>query len=134
MTIGLGVSSIGDSSGAYAQNVKNIEEYQHLVANSVLPLAKGHLLDHRDQILRRHIIDLMCRFKTHFGSRAAMSEDYGEILENLAEMESDGLVTLGPDELIVTEKGKPHVRNICMAFDLRLQRKKPETQLFSMTV
>ena len=31
-------------------------------------------------------------------------------------------------------KGKPFVRNVCMAFDLRLQRKKPDTQLFSMTV
>jgi oxygen-independent coproporphyrinogen-3 oxidase len=34
----------------------------------------------------------------------------------------------------VTEKGKPFVRNICMAFDLRLKRKAPLTQLFSMTI
>jgi predicted DNA-binding transcriptional regulator YafY len=34
----------------------------------------------------------------------------------------------------VTEKGKPFVRNICMAFDLRLKRNTPQTQLFSMTI
>ena len=34
----------------------------------------------------------------------------------------------------ITEKGKPFVRNICMAFDLRSKRKAPETELFSMTV
>lgn len=32
------------------------------------------------------------------------------------------------------EKARPFVRNICMAFDRRLQRKKPETKLFSMTI
>jgi oxygen-independent coproporphyrinogen-3 oxidase len=34
----------------------------------------------------------------------------------------------------VTEAGKPYVRNICMAFDLLLKRKAPETKLFSMTI
>jgi oxygen-independent coproporphyrinogen-3 oxidase len=32
------------------------------------------------------------------------------------------------------QKRKPYVRNICMAFDLRLKRKAPETALFSMTI
>jgi oxygen-independent coproporphyrinogen-3 oxidase len=49
-------------------------------------------------------------------------------------MESDGLLLIQPNSLIVTEKGKAFVRNICMAFDLRLKRKTPQTQLFSMTV
>jgi oxygen-independent coproporphyrinogen-3 oxidase len=35
---------------------------------------------------------------------------------------------------LVTEKGKAFIRNICMAFDLRLKRFKPDRQLFSMTV
>ena len=57
-----------------------------------------------------------------------------EIIDSLKEMEEDGLLTLRNDEITVTEKGKPFVRNICMAFDLRLKRKMPETRLFSMTV
>ncbi|MFM7895804.1 MAG: hypothetical protein ACKO8L_07695 [Flavobacterium sp.] len=49
-------------------------------------------------------------------------------------MQDDGLLTIQDDTITVTEKGKPFVRNICMAFDLRLIRKAPETKLFSMTI
>jgi oxygen-independent coproporphyrinogen-3 oxidase len=49
-------------------------------------------------------------------------------------MEDDGLVKVGSNQLQITEKGRPYVRNICMAFDVLLQRSQPETQLFSMTV
>jgi oxygen-independent coproporphyrinogen-3 oxidase len=49
-------------------------------------------------------------------------------------MEKDALLTFLPSGIRVTEKGKPFVRNICMAFDVRLKRKLPATSLFSMTV
>ena len=41
---------------------------------------------------------------------------------------------MGTDKGLLPLAGKPFVRNICMAFDLRLIRKAPETALFSMTV
>jgi oxygen-independent coproporphyrinogen-3 oxidase len=49
-------------------------------------------------------------------------------------MEVDGLITISNKSITVTEKGKPFVRNLCMAFDLRLKRNAPQTELFSMTV
>jgi oxygen-independent coproporphyrinogen-3 oxidase len=49
-------------------------------------------------------------------------------------MEVDGLLSINANTIEVTKKGQPFVRNICMAFDLLLQRKQPNTQLFSMTV
>ena len=52
----------------------------------------------------------------------------------LSRMKIDGLIQFGANKLIVTEAGKPFVRNICMAFDLRLKRNAPNTQLFSMTI
>jgi hypothetical protein len=36
--------------------------------------------------------------------------------------------------VLVTERGRACIRNVCMAFDARLARKAPETQLFSRTV
>jgi oxygen-independent coproporphyrinogen-3 oxidase len=51
----------------------------------------------------------------------------------LKEMENDGLLVIN-DYGLPLQKGKPYVRNICMAFDLRLKRKAPETALFSMTI
>ena len=55
-------------------------------------------------------------------------------MKDLEEMENDGLIKIGVTKLTVNEAGKPFVRNICMAFDLRLKRNAPNTQLFSMTV
>jgi oxygen-independent coproporphyrinogen-3 oxidase len=39
-----------------------------------------------------------------------------------------------PNGLRVTEQGRPYLRNIAMAFDVRLLAKQPETRLFSMTI
>ncbi len=134
LMIGLGVSSISDSWYGFAQNVKNVEEYQALVENGILPVYRGHLLTSEDLIIRKHILNLMCRFETSWEDTSLYLDEIVEAITKLDEMEKDGLVTLLPNGIRVTEKGRPFVRNICLPFDLRLQRKSPETKLFSMTI
>ena len=56
------------------------------------------------------------------------------ILGRLEEIFEDGLIISTGNKLIVKEKGRMFVRNICMAFDLRLIDNKPETRIFSMTI
>lgn len=132
--IGLGASSISDSWYGFAQNVKQLEEYQHLVENDIIPIYRGHLLSEEDQVIRRHILNLMCRFTTSWKDPAYQIAEIDTILANLGEMLADGLVVLGDRQLTVPENGRPFIRNICMAFDLRLHRKTPEKKLFSMTI
>jgi oxygen-independent coproporphyrinogen-3 oxidase len=134
LMIGLGASSISDSWYGFAQNVKNLEDYEHLVSHGVIPIFKGHLLKEEDEILRRHILNIMCQFETNWGIAETSIVDFQDIIENLAEMECDGLVEIGKNNIKITPKGRPFVRNISMAFDLKLQRNKPETRIFSMTV
>jgi oxygen-independent coproporphyrinogen-3 oxidase len=134
LMIGLGVSSISDSWYGFAQNVKSLEEYEHLVSHDLIPIFKGHILNQEDEILRKHILDLMCRFETSWEREEAEVVDFQSIIESLSEMESDGLVEIGENQISVTEKGRPFIRNISMALDLKLHRKKPETRIFSMTV
>ncbi len=134
MMIGLGASSISDSWYGFAQNVKGVEEYQHLINEGIIPVYRGHILNEEDEIVRRHILNLMCHFETNWKQDHLYFNQIPEILIRLREMELDGLLEISDFEIKITEKGKPFVRNICMAFDLRLQRKKPETRLFSMTV
>jgi oxygen-independent coproporphyrinogen-3 oxidase len=134
LMIGLGVSSISDSWYAFAQNEKELETYYARLAQNELPVYRGHVLTEEDLIIRQHILNLMCRFNTSWQSDDLYFEDLPEVLAQLHEMEVDGLLHIKPNSLVVTEKGKAFVRNICMAFDLRLKRKTPHTQLFSMTV
>jgi len=135
LMIGLGVSSISDSWYAFAQNEKELETYYARVAQNELPVFRGHVLSAEDLIIRQHILNLMCRFTTSWDNdNFYFKVLLPEILFTMDELKSDGLIEITPNSLTVTEKGKPFVRNICMAFDLRLKRKSPKTQLFSMTV
>jgi oxygen-independent coproporphyrinogen-3 oxidase len=132
--IGLGVSSISDSWYSFAQNVKTLEEYYAKLEQNELPVYRGHLLTNEDLIIRKHILNLMCQFTTSWEDKDLFFNELPEIIHQLDEMEHDGLVKISSTSITVTEKGKPFVRNLCMAFDLRLKRKAPQTQLFSMTV
>ncbi|MGF1558221.1 MAG: oxygen-independent coproporphyrinogen III oxidase [Flavobacteriaceae bacterium] len=134
LMVGLGASSIGDSWYSFAQNVKRIEEYIHLVENGIIPIYRGHILEDEDRIIRKHILNLMCRLQTSWEAPELYFEEMPIVLNKLQEMEGDGLLEIGPTDLRVTEKGRPFIRNICMAFDVLLHRKTPETRLFSMTI
>ncbi len=131
--VGLGASSIGDSWYNFAQNIKNIEDYYQLLAINQIPVVKGHHLNEEDLIIRQHILNLMCQFETSWEADLYFPE-ITDVLEQLHEMEQDGLLEIKQQKVIVTNAGKAFVRNICMAFDLRMKRHKPEMQLFSMTV
>ncbi len=134
LMIGLGVSSISDSWYSFAQNEKTIEDYYTHLADNQLPIFRGHVLTAEDLIIRRHILNLMCQFTTSWKDKTLDFPELPSVLASLEEMQEDGFLTIQDDTITVTEKGKPFVRNICMAFDLRLIRKAPETKLFSMTI
>lgn len=134
LMIGLGVSSISDSWYSFAQNEKTIEDYYTHLADNQLPIFRGHVLTPEDLIIRKHILNLMCQFTTSWKDKALDFPELPSVLASLEEMQEDGFLTIEDDTITVTEKGKPFVRNICMAFDLRLIRKAPETKLFSMTI
>jgi oxygen-independent coproporphyrinogen-3 oxidase len=134
LMIGLGVSSISDSWYSFAQNEKKIEDYYQILEWDKLPVFRGHLLTDEDLIIRKHILNLMCEFSTSWTDTSTYFKEIPEVLIQLKEMEKDGLLEMNKDSLKVTESGKPYIRNICMAFDLHLKRKAPDTQLFSMTI
>ena len=76
----------------------------------------------------------MCHYETSWADEESYHEIIDECIPRLTELIEDGFLELGNKSLKVTEAGKPFIRNICMAFDVRLIRNKPQTQLFSMTI
>ncbi|ADY30032.1 oxygen-independent coproporphyrinogen III oxidase [Cellulophaga lytica DSM 7489] len=132
--IGLGVSSISDSWYSFAQNVKSLEEYNHLVFNNIIPIYRGHILTQEDVVIRKHILNLMCRLETSWSNKNEEFAQLSETLDKLQEMKNDGLIEISSTKLTVLDKGRPFIRNICMAFDVLLHQKTPQTRLFSMTI
>lgn len=131
--IGLGVSSISDSWYAFAQNEKDIETYYNLLEQGIIPVVKGHILNEEDLIIRKHILNLMCSLETDLESDLNKI-NFNPVLEELKELEADELIQIKDYKIKITKKGRAFVRNVCMALDLRLQKNKPQRQLFSMTI
>jgi oxygen-independent coproporphyrinogen-3 oxidase len=92
------------------------------------------MLTKEDLIVRQHILNLMCHFETSWTNQSFIIDELNEIVFKLKEMEADGLVIFEKESIKITQKGQPYVRNVCMAFDVLLQRRQPKTRLFSMTV
>ena len=134
LMIGLGVSSISDSWYSFAQNTKSLEEYYRILREDQLPIVKGHILNDEDLIIRKHILNLTCDLETSWSNESLYFKELPSVLLDLEEIEKDKLIVIEENKLKITEAGRPFVRNICMAFDLHLKRKSPETNLFSMTV
>lgn len=132
--IGLGVSSISDSWLGFAQNEKNIEDYSQKVNTGELPIFRGHILTHEDVVIRKHILNLMCNFSTQWKDDDLKFSQLPEVLIALKPFKLDHLLTINAESIEVQNQGKPFIRNICMAFDLRLKAHQPKTQLFSMTI
>lgn len=134
LLVGLGVSAISDSWLAFAQNEKKVEDYIQRINNNELPIFKGHLLTNDDLTIRHHILNLMCTFETDWNSPEYQCADLFAGLARLEGLIEDELVVLDSYSLKVTEKGKPFVRNVCMAFDAKLWASKSSTQLFSKVI
>ncbi|WP_020528015.1 oxygen-independent coproporphyrinogen III oxidase [Flexithrix dorotheae] len=134
LMIGLGVSSISDSWTCFAQNVKSVEAYYKLLEEKKLPIFRGHELNPEDLLVRKHILELICNFETKLNLSDWNENDFEKIEWSMRDFVNDGILTFQDGIIKVLEEGKPFIRNICMALDLRLFRAKPETQLFSMTI
>lgn len=134
LLVALGCSSISDSWDAFAQNIKIVEEYQKAVNDGYFPIFKGHVLTDEDLIIRQHILNMMCKNETNWANDENKFSSLPNALENLKELEKDGLAIVTHEKLTVTETGKAFLRNICLCFDTRYWSKKPESAIFSSAV
>jgi oxygen-independent coproporphyrinogen-3 oxidase len=134
LLIGLGVSAISDSWNGFVQNEKNVEEYYKLIEQNTFPFVKGHILSEEDQLLRRHILDIACRLETYWQPNEGLNECIVKAIKKLKEMEADGLIALEQSGLKVKPKGKAFLRNICSAFDAKLEEDEASIKFFSKSI
>ena len=133
-SLGLGVSSISDTWTAFGQNEKDINQYKSLVSEGRLPLAKGHFLTAEDLFFRRQILSIMCSGQTTWQPEELDRHGLGINWELVDELRHDGLIHVDDASLQVTLLGRQFLRNISMAFDARLWRKRGSTPSFSQAI
>ena len=135
--IGIGLTSIGEGQRYYAQNFKDMDEYEKALDSGVLPYCKGIYLNDDDLIRKAVIMGLMSNFALDIKAVEAkfdikffeyFKEDLEE-LENLSEF-----VTVTPEKISVNETGTLIIRNIAMCFDAYLKKIPENLRRFSKTV
>lgn len=129
ISIGLGVSAISDCFTAFAQNSKTVEGYLAQIGNGNLAVDKGHILTDKDLQIRQHILNLMCKGSARYSTEIPQS-----VKERLALFLEDELIYADKNSINILSRGKPFLRNICMALDERMWLQKPETTLFSRAI
>ena len=134
LCIGLGPSSISDTWGAYSQNDKNYRLYSEKVSSGLFPIINGHHLTPKEEVTRKHILFLMCHLETDWIQESMQFDEIYQTRELLKGFAKDGLVELSEFGVKITEKGRPFVRNICMAFDPYILNPKKQNQEFSSTI
>lgn len=135
--IGFGVSAIGKVGNSYSQSVRTVSAYyQHLDAGR-LPIEKGFELSTDDVMRRQIIMTLMCSAPVEF---EAINDVYGidfksyfaQEISRLKEYEDAGLITIDPDAIRITAKGRFFVRASGMVFDKYLNQ--PTTSTYSKLI
>ena len=128
--LGLGVSSISESPTCFHQNEKVLPVYERRVGEGEIPTFRGHRLSDEDMKQREQILCLMTKFEVSLHDKTQES-DLKEFLKPLIE---DKLVVVGDGVMKLTEKGRPFLRNACMALDMRLRSQKPHIRIFSQSL
>ncbi|MCB1142685.1 MAG: oxygen-independent coproporphyrinogen III oxidase [Leptospiraceae bacterium] len=127
--LGLGVSAISDAWTCFHQNEKILKKYQRKISEGSFPTLRGHILNEEDLAQRKLILDLATKWTVDLPK-----SQLDDVKSYLSTMEGDGLIEWKNENLRVTEKGKPFLRNICMALDLRMRRKSPDSKVFSQAI
>jgi oxygen-independent coproporphyrinogen III oxidase len=124
--IALGVSSIGKVGATYSQNAKTMEEYCDLLDQGKLPVVRGLALSRDDLARRAVIMALMCQGQLVFESIETawlldFKSTFAAELEQMKELEEQGMVVVDDTGIQVTAQGWFFVRAVAMKFDKYLQ-------------
>lgn len=120
--ISCGVSAISAVGATYSQNVKTLDAYYDALDRNELPVSRGIRLSMDDALRRALIQKLMCQFEVSIPAielafPIAFDKYFEPELEQLRDMERDGLVTISPEWISVSMKGRLLIRNVAMVFD-----------------
>jgi oxygen-independent coproporphyrinogen-3 oxidase len=127
--LGLGVSAISETPGCFHQNEKAFPVYERRLQQGEIPTFRGHRLSDEDRRLREQILAFMTSSEVDL--RPEQCEDAEAFLAPLI---SDGLVELRERRMILTQRGRPFLRNACMFFDERLRQQQKRPRIFSQAL
>ena len=137
--IGVGLTSIGEGQNYYAQNFKDMQQYEAAIDAGKLPFERGVQLNEDDKIRQYIIMELMSNFKINIPrAEHELGIDFRayfqDALENLLPFAEDGLVHISKESIEASPTGAMLIRNIAMLFDAYMDKHAKSQKTFSKTV
>jgi oxygen-independent coproporphyrinogen-3 oxidase len=137
---GMGVTAISGIQNAYAQNHRDLPNWQAAVASRGIATMRGYRLSEDDRLRRAVISRLLCHtlilkdeISQEFG--IDFNSYFAADLQKLSAAREDGLLIETPTELRATWLGRIFIRNLAMAFDPYLEKQQLDLKpLFSKTL
>lgn len=131
--VSLGVSGIGNIGNMFAQNSLTTMEYEDILERGELPIRKGIVVDHDDQIRAAVIQALMCYDSVNFDALGKQEgidfRDYfASEIERLKPLAADDLIELDKNGVTITPKGRLLLRSIAMVFDRYIDQKENDNR------
>ena len=121
LLIGFGASAIGRMPQGFVQNEVRIPEYQRLVSDGRLPIARGYRFTGDDRVRAEVIERLMCDHRADVG---AICDRFGADSSGLLgaaggldRLEGEGLARRSGSVIEVTDAARPLVRVVAATFD-----------------
>ncbi|MFA5455044.1 MAG: oxygen-independent coproporphyrinogen III oxidase [Sulfurimonas sp.] len=137
--IGVGLTSIGEGVGHYAQNFKEMRDYEEAIDAGKLPFERGIALN-EDDIIRQYVImELMSNFKLDIKRfeklfNITFKKYFADAIEALKPFVADELLSMSDDFIECSETGTLLIRNIAMPFDAYMKKHAASSKTFSKTV
>jgi len=137
--IGVGLTSIGEGVDYYAQNFKDMKEYEAAIDAGKLPFERGVVLNEDDLIRQYVIMELMSNFKLDIKRfeklfNVEFKTYFGDAIEALKPFAEEELLTMNDDFIECSATGTLLIRNIAMPFDAYMKKHAQNAKTFSKTV
>lgn len=134
-----GMSGISQPGRMHYQNSKELPTYYEALDNGKLPFIKMRDVSRDDLIRRDAIMKIMCKRALDLDELSEIwsidARDYfADEMNQLEDMEGDGLVKRAVWGFEVTGSGQLFLRNIAMIFDAYLQKHRKTKNVYSKTV
>jgi oxygen-independent coproporphyrinogen-3 oxidase len=129
--VAMGVTALSRVGDSYGQNLRTLEDYYACLDTGRLAVFRGVRLSADDRLRREVITRLICHCTLDFATVEAhhsidFADYFAKELEELADLQADGLLRLSNTDIQVKPAGRLLIRNICMVFDRYLRRQTPQ--------
>jgi oxygen-independent coproporphyrinogen III oxidase len=115
--VGLGVASFGHVNGVHMQNLDTYEAYADAIRADTLPLGRALRPTDEEKFIREFVLQLKLGSirPSYFASKYGV-DVHARYRDELAQLEGEGLMTLGADRVAVTRDGLLRVDSLLPAF------------------